>query len=140
MIPIYCSYFVGKGKCSVYKNILMKIHANDINVEGCTMSQDHPIPSSCILRVQTEHDTAPLLLEPNILRVGHDWATERIKLNWSLSSYLQFSSVQSLSRVGLSATPWITACQASLSITITLTLTKFCSGMRHSNHIETKYL
>ena len=30
----------------------------------------------------------------------------------------QFSSVQSLSRVPLFATPWITACQASLSITI----------------------
>ena len=31
--------------------------------------------------------------------------------------WLQFSSVQSLSRVQLFATPWITACQASLSIT-----------------------
>ena len=30
---------------------------------------------------------------------------------------VQFSSVQSLSRVQLFATPWITACQASLSIT-----------------------
>ena len=30
---------------------------------------------------------------------------------------LQFSSVQALSRVRLFATPWITACQASLSIT-----------------------
>ena len=30
----------------------------------------------------------------------------------------QFSSVQSLGRVPLFATPWITACQASLSITI----------------------
>ena len=32
--------------------------------------------------------------------------------------FLQFSSVQSLSRVWLFATPWIAACQASLSITI----------------------
>ena len=31
--------------------------------------------------------------------------------------YIQFSSVQSLSRVRLFATPWPTACQASLSIT-----------------------
>ena len=31
--------------------------------------------------------------------------------------YLQFSSVQLLSRVRLFATPWIAACQASLSIT-----------------------
>ena len=34
-----------------------------------------------------------------------------------LPTYIQFSSVQSLSRVGLFATPWITARQASLSIT-----------------------
>ena len=31
--------------------------------------------------------------------------------------YIHFSSVQSLSRVWLFATPWITACQASLSVT-----------------------
>ena len=31
--------------------------------------------------------------------------------------FIQFSSVQLLSRVQLSATPWIAACQASLSIT-----------------------
>ena len=38
----------------------------------------------------------------------------RIRCNcWSF----QFSSVQSLSRVRLFATPWITACRASLSIT-----------------------
>ena len=34
-----------------------------------------------------------------------------------LFAVVQFSSVQSLSRVWLFATPWITACQASLSIT-----------------------
>ena len=47
----------------------MKIHEININVEGCMMSQDHPIPSSSILRVQTEHDKAPLLLEANILNI-----------------------------------------------------------------------
>ena len=35
----------------------------------------------------------------------------------SYFSSVQFSSVQSLSHVPLFATPWITACQASLSIT-----------------------
>ena len=35
-----------------------------------------------------------------------------------LDHFFQFSSVQSLSRVRLFATPWIAACQASLSITI----------------------
>ena len=36
---------------------------------------------------------------------------------WSLYLYFQFSSVQSLSSVQLFVTPWITARQASLSIT-----------------------
>ena len=35
----------------------------------------------------------------------------------SMTNIVQFSSVQSLSHVWLFATPWITACQASLSIT-----------------------
>ena len=41
------------------------------------------------------------------------WSRIRIQKNLSV----QFSSVQSLSRVRLFATPWIAACQASLSIT-----------------------
>ena len=40
---------------------------------------------------------------------------------------LQFSSVQSLRRVRLFATPWTAACQASLSITNTLNLLKLMS-------------
>ena len=41
------------------------------------------------------------------------------QLSWLLVylSFSQFSSVQSLSRVRFFATPWIAACQASLSIT-----------------------
>ena len=39
----------------------------------------------------------------------------------------QFSSVQSLSRVRLFVTPWITACQASLSITNSWSLLKLMS-------------
>ena len=40
---------------------------------------------------------------------------------------LQFSSVQSLTRVQLFATPWVTACQASLSITNSRSLFKLMS-------------
>ena len=36
---------------------------------------------------------------------------------WYLEDIIQFSSVQSLSRLRLFATPWTAACQASLSIT-----------------------
>ena len=44
-----------------------------------------------------------------------------------LKNRVQFSSVQSLSRVWLFATPWIAACQASLSITNSQSLLKFMS-------------
>ena len=43
---------------------------------------------------------------------------KKISQTWRLPSFsLQFSSVQSLSRVWLFAIPWIAACQVSLSIT-----------------------
>ena len=45
---------------------------------------------------------------------------------WILSKY-KFSSVQSLSRVWFCATPWTTACQATLSITSTRSLLKLMS-------------
>ena len=45
---------------------------------------------------------------------------------WSYFKY-SFSSVQSLSHVRLFATPWITACQASLSITNSRSLLKLMS-------------
>ena len=43
--------------------------------------------------------------------------TKAVKIQWQDGKYVQFSSVQSLSRVRLFATPWIAARQASLSIT-----------------------
>ena len=62
------------------------------------------------------------------------WSRIRIQKNLSV----QFSSVQSLSRVRLFATPWIAACQASLSITnsrSSLRLTSFESVMPSSHLI-----
>ena len=49
----------------------------------------------------------------------------------------QFSSVQSLSRVQLFATPWTVACQASLSITNSRSLLKLMSieSVMPSNHL-----
>ena len=49
----------------------------------------------------------------------------------------QFSSVQSLSHVQLFATPWTTACQASLSITNSQSLLKlmFIESMMPSSHL-----
>ena len=50
-----------------------------------------------------------------------------INLYIILYQYLLLSSVQSLSRVWLFVTPWITACQASLSITNSWSLLKLMS-------------
>ena len=51
--------------------------------------------------------------------------------------FVQFSSVQSLSRVRLYATPWIAACQASLSITNSRSSLKLMSieSVRPSSHL-----
>ena len=53
------------------------------------------------------------------------WYTPILRNNYP--SKFQFSSVQSLSRVQLFATPWTAACQASLSITNSQSLLKFMS-------------
>ena len=52
-------------------------------------------------------------------------------------TYLQFSSVQSLSRVLLFETPWIAACQATLSITNSLSSPKLMSieSVMPSSHL-----
>ena len=60
------------------------------------------------------------------------WQVDSLPLNHQgspclLFSSVQFSSVQSLSRVQLFATPWIAACQASLSITSSWSSLRFTS-------------
>ena len=54
-----------------------------------------------------------------------------------MSKVVQFSSVQSLSRVRLFVTPWTAACQASLSITNSWSLPKHMSieSVMPSNHL-----
>ena len=54
-----------------------------------------------------------------------------------ISTVLSFSSVQLLSRVRLFATPWIAACQASLSITISQSSPKLTSieSVMPSSHL-----
>jgi len=54
-----------------------------------------------------------------------------------LRKVLQFSSVQPLSRVRLFATPWITVCQATLSITNSQSLPKLMSieSVMPSSHL-----
>ena len=59
------------------------------------------------------------------------------RIDWFGLLAVQFSSVQSLSRVQLFATPWIAACQASLSITISRSSSKLMciESMRQFNHL-----
>ena len=70
------------------------------------------------------HQPTPLLETP-----GHSQT--------SLDQSLQFSSVQSLSCVWLFVTPWIAACQASLSITISRSSLKLTSieSVMPSSHL-----
>ena len=63
------------------------------------------------------------------------WCQEEIQHCLVLN--IQFSSVQSLSRVRLSAIPWIAACQATLSIINSRSLHKLVSmeSVMHSSHL-----
>ena len=64
--------------------------------------------------------------------------TKRLFISWLQSpSAVIFSSVQSLSWVQLFATPWIAACQASLSITISQSSLKLMSieSVMPSSHL-----
>ena len=65
------------------------------------------------------------------------WRNKRKKTG-NIPESIQFSSVQSLSRVRLFVTPWIAACQASLSLTnswSSLKLMSIKSGMPSSHLI-----
>ena len=68
--------------------------------------------------------------ETKTLRGKHrqitQWHKSKQDHLWPASS-VQFSSVQSLSHVRLFATPWITACQASLSLTNSRSSLRFTS-------------
>ena len=61
----------------------------------------------------------------------------RFFTNWATREAVQFSSVQSLSRVWLFATPWTTALQASLFITNSWSLLKLMpiESVMPSNHL-----
>ena len=66
----------------------------------------------------------------------HMLTKKQIHLRW-LTISVQFSSIQSLSRVQLFETPWTAACQASLSITSSQSLHKLLSieSVMPSNHL-----
>ena len=63
--------------------------------------------------------------------------TEQLTLSLFIRIHIQFSSVQSLSRVRLFATSWTAACQAALSITNSRNLPKLMSieSVMPSSHL-----
>ena len=56
-------------------------------------------------------------LQPSVFSFDQFWKVASLSYPFFSLTVIQFSSVQSLSRVRLFATPWIAARQASLSIT-----------------------
>ena len=112
-----------------------------------------PIPAllfiCCVVWGLPLHLYAPphLYLQDGHNDIGVTELLEKVKNVWkcirSLSlitmspSIIQFSSVQSFSRVQLFATPWMAACQASLSITNSWNLLKLTSivSVMPSNHL-----
>ena len=87
--------------------------------------------------IQTAHVAQYLfcsLLNPQLS--GLEVSRYLMNIGW-MNESVQFSSVQSLSRVQLFATPWTTACQPSLSITNSQSLLKLVSieSVMPSNHL-----
>ena len=75
--------------------------------------------------------TESLFLSHHAALLG--WIKSAMRIANTVSDFLQFSSVQSLSRVWLFATPWIAAHQVSLSITLGW-VNKFYAGELHLGH------
>ena len=63
------------------------------------------------------------------VRIPNEKTASSFLFDWQCLSFLQFSSVQSLSRVRLFATPWTAACQASLSTTMSIFWHCLSSGL-----------
>ena len=82
-----------------------------------------PIPVPCMVIINPRALTS---------RISIDISWLLLTCQHLLHQVLQFSSVQSLSRVWLFATPWIAARQASLSITNTKYLTGIISFDNHN--------
>ena len=92
---------------------------------GITQFQEEPRSRVVLVSVSMGH-----------LGMEREWANVRQK-GMPLAYTVQFSSVQPLSRVWFFATPWIVACQASLSITNSRSLLKLMSieSVMPSNHL-----
>ena len=129
--------FQSCGHCSIFQ-ICWHIECSTFTASSCK-----------IWNSLTGIPSPPLALFIVILPKAHLTSHSRMSAlgKWShhhgylghegLFCIVQFSSVQSLSRVWLFATPWTAACQASLSITNSQSLPKSMSieSVMPSNHL-----
>ena len=90
------------------------------------------------LNLSTKPRVRPIFTANSLSNSGRNHFSYLVlSLNVTSSEKISFSSVQSLSRVGLFATPWIAAHQASLSITNSWSLLKpmFIESVMLSSHL-----
>ena len=75
--------------------------------------------SFCVLSPAITRLEFPLITQISEVGMPHRSLSDHTTQDshYSVTSHIQFSSAQSLSRVRLFVTPWITACQGSLSFT-----------------------
>ena len=105
----------------------------NLKPESLTMTHPRPwLPTS-----PNEPHTSLCVATTAVRRLKTLPAKWRVLITETCECYLLFSSVQSLSRVWLFATPWTAACQASLFITDSWTLVKLMSieSVMPSSHL-----
>ena len=93
-----------------FKSLLINLSSNFFSKLWCIYQFLSSYFSQCLLRSIKYGSFVFSLIQISIRNKYHS-----LLINVRMS--VQFSSVQSLSHVWLSVTPWIAACQASLSIT-----------------------
>ena len=101
----------------------------------CSLSSSNCCFLTCVQILRRQVKWSGIAISLRIFQVG----CYMVVFPWNqvVLPVLQFSSVQSLSRVRLFATPWTTARQASLSITNSQSLPKLMSSdsVMPSNHL-----
>ena len=131
--------FLGFSPCFSLLELWRRLHrgcALRSGPSGVQPSHKSPCPSNRVLRQpgcwkrcppgRPESPQWSLKVWKTPLSYGRRWLFLWVmEFLWGEGSCLQFSSAQSLSHVQLFATPWIAACQASLSITNSRSLLKF---------------
>ena len=115
-----------EGQCSSLENLVLD---PELPCTTLTYLGNHPAPHF----LQLEIKAIKLDESSSLPSLPLSW---HLKLKFECGKSVQFSSVQSLSRVRLPATPWIAARQASLFITISrsslrLTSIKFVMPSSH---------